>query len=265
MHTGTESPQPIVFDEIADLYDAYVTVDFDVPFFLDEAHRSGGRVLELTSGTGRVSLPLLQAGIDLTCVDYSAKMLAILRNKLERHGLSCTIVQSDIAELDLRTTFDLIFIPFNSFSEILDRRRHVRALRRIRAHLANGGRFLCTLQNPAVRAAQMDGTLRTIGEFPFGRGGTLTVRSALRYDLASHIGRGTQEYEVRDADGREIERRSLPVIFRLFEENEFRTLAAAEGYAVHSLFGNYDRSPFDAATSPFMLWTLTAQEAGSSD
>ena len=50
------------YDYIADLYDIYVPVTFDIDFFVKETKRSSGEVLELMSGTGRVSIPLLEAG-----------------------------------------------------------------------------------------------------------------------------------------------------------------------------------------------------------
>ena len=62
--------QTIPFDSVADLYDSYVCVDFNIPFWLNELGQREGRVLELTSGIGRVSLPLLRVGVNLTCVDY---------------------------------------------------------------------------------------------------------------------------------------------------------------------------------------------------
>ena len=69
------------YGRIAHLYDAYVHSDFDVAFFLEET-RAASQVLELMSGTGRLSIPLLEAGVSLSCVDQSPEMLASLREKL---------------------------------------------------------------------------------------------------------------------------------------------------------------------------------------
>ena len=69
---------------VAGLYDTYVNTTFDVPFFLNEAKGVSGEVLELMAGTGRVSIPLIKAGVRLTCVDRSSAMLTILEEKLER-------------------------------------------------------------------------------------------------------------------------------------------------------------------------------------
>jgi hypothetical protein len=54
------------YARIADVYDAFVSSQYDVPFFIEEAKKAGGDVLELMAGTGRLTIPLLEAGIPLT-------------------------------------------------------------------------------------------------------------------------------------------------------------------------------------------------------
>jgi ubiquinone/menaquinone biosynthesis C-methylase UbiE len=71
----------IDYDCVADVYDLYVTSDLDIAFYVAEAAKAQGKVLELMCGTGRVSVPLLEAGVDLTCVDASEGMLATPRGK----------------------------------------------------------------------------------------------------------------------------------------------------------------------------------------
>lgn len=61
----------IDFNFVADLYDSYVKVDFDLDFYEKLVSNCNGKCLELMCGTGRVSIPLLKQNIDLTCVDYS--------------------------------------------------------------------------------------------------------------------------------------------------------------------------------------------------
>ena len=60
----------IDFDQVADLYDSYVQVDFDVEFWKQEAATSAGKVLELMCGTGRIGMPLIEAGVSYTGLDY---------------------------------------------------------------------------------------------------------------------------------------------------------------------------------------------------
>lgn len=69
--------QSIDYDSIAEIYDLYVTADYDVPFFVSEVAGVKGPILELMAGTGRLSLPLVEAGARLTCIDSSQGTLVV--------------------------------------------------------------------------------------------------------------------------------------------------------------------------------------------
>lgn len=105
----------IDYDSIAEIFDLYVTTDYDIPFFLSEAANAGGPVLELTAGTGRLSLPLVQAGACLTCVDSSQGMLDVLSRKLKERGLRAELRCADVCHLQLQPPFELAILPFQSF------------------------------------------------------------------------------------------------------------------------------------------------------
>ena len=243
---------------VADLYDAYVTTDLDIPFFLSEVREAAGPVLELMAGTGRVSVPLVEAGTRLTCVDLSGPMLARLRAKLATRGLSATVVQSDVRTLALpERNFALALLPFQSFAELPTPDDQRGALAAIAAHLAPGGRFICTLHNPAVRQRAIDGQLRLLGTFPLpGQGQTLLLWSVQQRAPDSAVVRAAQLYELYGADGRLEEKRWLDVQFRLVERAEFQSLAEATGFRVLALHGDYERAPVGEESSPVMIWVL---------
>ena len=100
------------YSQVAHWYDTYVKTDIDLPFFVNEA-KDCNQVLELTSGTGRLSIPIIEAGVSLACVDSSPEMLAVLRQKLEDKGLSANIYEMDMCNLSLKEKFDLIRGSFN--------------------------------------------------------------------------------------------------------------------------------------------------------
>src|SRR5512138_2813426 len=107
------------YDPIASLYDIYVPATFDIDFFLNETKKSTGEVLELMSGTGRVSIPLLEAGVKLTCVDISSESNAVLRKKLSQKGLQADVYDMDVCALDLPKQFSMVIIPFHSFAHLV--------------------------------------------------------------------------------------------------------------------------------------------------
>lgn len=247
----------IHWDWVASLYDTYVTATSDLPFFLREATATDGDVLELMCGTGRVSVPLAAAGVHRTCVDGSAGMLTRLREKLAARGLSAHVVQMDVRQLDLGKRFDLVILPFNSFGELTALADQQAALTRIYDHLHPGGRFIATLHNPHVRRQSLDGQLRLVGKFPrTEQPGTLLVWAIATYDATSHLVQGSQFYEEYSDTGVLERKRMLDIAFALLARDEFEALATAAGFAVTGLYGNYDWSPFDEETSPFLIWTL---------
>jgi SAM-dependent methyltransferase len=243
----------IDYDLVAEFYDLYVTTDFDVPFFVTEVHQTTGPVLELTSGTGRLSIPLIEAGADLTCVDHSQGMLDVLCRKLRDRGLRAEICCADLCQLTLARRFDLAILPFQSFMEIVGEPRQQAALARIFAHLQPGGRFICTLHNPAVRRAQVDGTLRVVGQFST-KGGTLVV-SGFEQGGRPVVSR-LQFFEFFGPDGRLAWKQLLPMEFAFIERAAFERMAISIGFRIVQLYGNYDRTAFDPTHSPVMIWIL---------
>jgi SAM-dependent methyltransferase len=245
--------QHIDYNSIADLYDLYVTADYDIPFFMSETKSVEGQVLELTAGTGRLSLPLIEAGVKLTCVDSSNAMLEVLSRKLKKRGLHADIICADVCRLSLPTQFELAILPFQAFMEIVGEENQRAALAAVFKCLAPGGRFICTLHNPAIRRKQVDGLLRLVGQFPT-EDGTLVV-SGFEQGGTPVVSR-QQFFEFFDGDGRLLEKRLLQMKFAFVEKDEFEQMAQSVGFRVAQLYGNYDRTPFDPAQSPVMIWGL---------
>jgi SAM-dependent methyltransferase len=247
----------IDYDRVADVYDLYVAQDFDVAFFVAEAKRARGKVLELMCGTGRVSLPLIEeAGADLTCVDASEGMLARLEEKLRERGLKARIVQQDVRRLDLpEEEFDLAIVPFHSFSELVSPEDQDLVLRAIRRCLKAGGRLICPLQNPRVRAASADGTLRLNGAFSTADG-LFVVSGFETHDERTGVVDRVQFYEFFNASGEQRAKRALPMRFALISRARFEELADAAGFEVAALYGNYDRGDYREESSPYAIWVL---------
>ena len=245
------------WDDVASLYDTYVQVMFDIPFFLQEATKSSGDVLELMSGTGRVSIPLAQAGVRLTCVDNAPEMLAILRQKLTNAGLSAQVYEMDVRELALHRQFDLILIQFHSFGELISIVDQEKVLVRIHEHLLEQGRFICTLHNPSQRLRSVDGQLRLMGTYPdHEHQTTLLFWSLSSYEPTTRIVHVSQFYEQYNNRGVLQEKRLLQINFVLLQREEFETLARSAGFKVLALYGDYAYTPFEDETSPYMIWVL---------
>ena len=247
----------IDFDLVADLYDTYVDVDFDVGFYLDYC-KQYKRVLELMCGTGRVSVPLIEAGVDLTCVDYSQEMLNVLSSKLSSSN-DTTVLCQDVTELDLADQFDLIFVPFNSFSEITDASKREQAFQRASKHLVKGGTLFVTLYNPEYRKLSADGSTKTLGRFELDDGKHLVVSYFNSYSQPEQLVHGTQFYEIFDQSDQLVEKRQMEIRFSLIQKEEMLALAEDAGFKLQIIYGDYQGTPF-AQNSMFMNFEFVKQE-----
>ena len=91
------------YDRIARLYDPWsASVVEDVPFYLERARRSGGPVVELGVGTGRLAIPIAADGIQVIGVDASEGMLEVARERAVLAGLKWTHLQVDLRYGDFR-------------------------------------------------------------------------------------------------------------------------------------------------------------------
>lgn len=207
------------YDRLAALYDSLVTESPDVPFFLEQARRAGGPVLDVMAGTGRVSMPLLEAGADLTCVDGSQAMLDVLANKLRERGIEATLLHQDAARLDAGRKFRLAFIAFNSFEELTGDGERRRTLRGILDHLVPGGRFICTLHDPARRLESAGPGRDLRRAFHLAETGEeMELTLATRVDPGGRIVEGTEVFRKLDSGEIVLE---LPLRFRLCGADEF--------------------------------------------
>ena len=250
------------YDPIANLYDTYVPATFDIDFFVNETKKAKGEVLELMSGTGRVSIPLLEAGVKLTCVDLSAELNTIFQEKLNQKRLKADIYQMDICELDIPKKFEMIIIPFHSFAHITSLEDQRKALERIHAHLSAGGTFICTLGNPVPRKQAVNGQLRLFRTYPLDNGGSLLLWILEHFiPEDDQVVEALQFFEEYDVDGSLQSKRLLELHFRLSGKDEFEALAKAAGFEVKAFYGDYTCVEFNAASSPFMIWILETAQA----
>jgi SAM-dependent methyltransferase len=126
-------------------------IEGDVAFYRRQAKRARGPILELGCGTGRVTFPLADAGLDVTGLDASRAMLRVARRKLRATPRpKVRLVRGDMRRFTLRRRFALVIIPFRAFQALLTVRDQRACLACIRRHLRPGGRLIIDLFDPRL-------------------------------------------------------------------------------------------------------------------
>ena len=105
-----------------------------------EGLANGGAVLELAIGTGRIGLPLAARGIPVTGIDLSPDMLDVLRTKPGSEAIELHL--GDMAAFDLPGKFDLIYLVFNTISNLLSQDEQIRCFECAARHLTPNGLFV---------------------------------------------------------------------------------------------------------------------------
>jgi SAM-dependent methyltransferase len=110
----------------------------------------GGRALELAIGTGRVAVPLAERGVPVTGIELSAPMVDELRTKVDEQTIP--VVMGDMASVRAPGEYTLVYLVFNTISNLQTQAEQVACFRNAARHLSAGGRFVIELWVPELRA-----------------------------------------------------------------------------------------------------------------
>ncbi len=225
----------------------------DAPFFVELAQETGGPVLELGSGTGRVLIPTARAGIRITGLDLSPDMLAICRKKLAAEPADVqgrvTLVEGDMRAFELPEKFRLVTMPFRPFQHLLTVPDQLACLGCIHRHLAEDGIVVVDVFNPSMPALTADNLGQEMTpepEFttPDGRR-VIRKHKIVSRDYLNQVQQIELVYYITHPDGHE-ERQVQAFAMRWFFRFEMEHLLARAGFEVVELYADYEKSPYGA-------------------
>jgi SAM-dependent methyltransferase len=150
---GDREREVALYDPIAEIYDPWSrSVREDVAFYVGHALASGGPVVELAVGTGRIAIPIAQAGVEVIGVDTSGEMLALARQAADEAGVAglVDLRLGDLAAPPVEERVPLVICPFRSLLHMEDEGAKLRALQATRALLEPGGAFVFDVFAPSA-------------------------------------------------------------------------------------------------------------------
>ena len=240
-----EYDDPVIYDSENPL----TKVADALQFYLDLCQRTGGPVLELGCGTGRFTISLAQAGVDITGLDVVPGMVQRAREKSA--DLSIRWVEADARSFDLDQRFALIFESGAMFQHLLDRPDHEACLARVHAHLAFGGLFVMSVTFPSVGMMQ-NMEHHNWFEHTDAQGRQVRVSGDIHYDPIRQTYHENATRRWIDATGIEVVRHA-PLTLRLFFPQELEALLHYNGFEVIERYGNWDHSPLQADSSTITM------------
>jgi SAM-dependent methyltransferase len=239
------------YDPLAALYDLEYPHDYDVPHWLALAGREGGPVVEWGAGTGRIAIPLAEAGFEVTAVELSERMVEEGRKKSDKvewlHG--------DMRSVTLGRRYKLAVCAFNSFLCLLNVDDALISLRNAREHLEPGGLLGIEVSafSPEELAEKPGGPeLRHdfTRELSDGR---LDRFSISRYDAASQLLKMRLFYELYGASGELKERRAHDLTIRVVGRAELELMLRLVGFEVEAVYGGFAGEPFAAGSDHLIV------------
>jgi SAM-dependent methyltransferase len=236
------------FDRFARFYDLdYEPFQDDVALYLGFAERTGGPLLELGCGTGRLLLPLARAGFQVTGVDLSGKMLDVARHKVAVAGLEeqVRLLQADMRHVDLPQQFRLAFIAINSFMHLTTPEDQLAALQAWHRLLRPGGLLIVDVDNPNPQhLLEADGRVELQGRwFDPDSGATVLKLFSRTLDSARQLQHVLFVYDEVFPDGG-VRRTLAPFQARYLHRFEGELLLDKAGFTPEQVYGSYDLDPY---------------------
>jgi SAM-dependent methyltransferase len=217
------------YDTIAELYDPWSrSVTEDVGFYVAESRKSGGTVVELGVGTGRIAIPIAEKGKRVIGVDSSREMLAACRRRAEAAGVAelLDLRLGDLRNPPLEEQVPLVICPFRSYLHLADDGERIEALEAARAALVPGGRLIFDVFEP-----KPDDIAETHGRWLEREPG---IYERAHWDEDAR----TLTLSVRGPEG------AATMSLAWISRDQWQELLEEAGFEVEAVYGWFNRTPY---------------------
>lgn len=191
----------------------------------------GTPALEIGCGTGRLLLGWIQDGLDVDGVDYSKDMLAVCEARASALGLQPALYHQAMQRLDLPRTYRTILIPGNTFNLLTSPTDAREALKRMYAHLQDGGQllFTLTLVPAAVQQEPPEQTWRKLAETQRSDGAVVQLSERIMLDHNGQRKTSLHKYELFQ-DGALVETYEDTIQVRWYNPDEIESMLKEAGF-----------------------------------
>lgn len=227
--------------EDAELYDQeFCDRDFEIPFYRRQALASGGPVLELACGSGRLTFPIAAAGVEIAGVDVSPAMIEQARKRSAQQAVSIDWHIQDIRQMSLGRRFQMAFIATNALQHLHDIESVLAFFECARAHLENDGVLIIDVFNPDLtKLTRKMGNPYHHKNFTLFDGRPISVEADSEYLADTQVLHFILQYRHQ---GQLLFTKDVRM--RCFFPLELLALCRFGGFEIVARFGDYNESPF---------------------
>jgi SAM-dependent methyltransferase len=208
-----------------------------VNFWLSQARASTGPILELGCGTGKLSIPLAEAGFSVTGLDNSPALLRFAASK----NRNVRWIEGDMRDFDLEERFALIMLPSNNLCHLHTVEDFQGCMSSVKRHLLPGGAFVIDVFVPnlnlLLQGTQVENLLSEY-EDPSG-GGRVRVMARSHYEQATQIRRTTTVHKIA---GQPDQIGTLDL--KMYFPRELEALVRLSGFRISTRYGGHSGEHF---------------------
>tara|TARA_Y100000588_G_scaffold257383_1_gene271915 strand:- start:3041 stop:3826 length:786 start_codon:yes stop_codon:yes gene_type:complete len=230
----------------ADWYDIFYSGSdpAELNFYHDICNSLQGPILEIGVGTGRVSLPLAQAGMEVVGIDLFEPMLRVAKRKalaVAPLNGSLNLIQADMRNFDLKRQFPVVIMPARTLLLATTEQDQLSTLCCAATHLTSKGTIAFNIfyPDPLMLAEDPEEEfLLEVVERPDGGRYVLTAKN--HFDTVEQLNHGTQIVEELDQNGNSLRRQELDVLVRYLHPEQVIKLCDLVGLEILEMWGNFE-------------------------
>ncbi|MDR0878852.1 MAG: class I SAM-dependent methyltransferase [Treponema sp.] len=235
-----------LYSNTADYYD-YDNRDIikdDLNFYTEYAQKNSGPILELASGTGRVSLYLAEnTNRPLDCVELSASMVGVFKEKTAQLGKEIQervhIHQDDMTKINMGKKYNYIIIPWRALQWIPFEEGAIECLKKVYEHLEPGGLFIFDIFKPMNYDEKWLGHEST--SYDIETGGKRIIRSTRNefYDNEKKYIKYSSKFKIIENGKETVKEDMITIKYYLYDD--MAAILKNIGFNITAEYGYYDK------------------------
>ena len=202
---------------------------------------NGKKILELGSGTGRLSIPLLKEGADYTGLEISKEFCNHAKNKIKKYGFVPNIITGDFRDFNLNNKYDIIFIGFNTFLHLLNDTDATKCFNSVKKHMHANTLFYIDIFVPnPLFLYRSKKRIKNLEYIDTKTNQTIYIDEICDYNRTTEVNKITWVYYSKNQEEQEYN-----FTMRMYFPDTMNRLIIDSGLHINNLWGDHEFNMFN--------------------